>query len=231
MTGFFVVKDWNKYQHYKNRNPPWIKLQKEVIDSFEWHSLQDASKAIAIVIWMIASEHQDPLSGLVPDNVDKIAFRAHADVLKTNECIKELIRKGFLTREQNAGDLLALCHQSDLPEEEAETEKETEGECGAAKSPPPPRTRAIRIQDWIKTLQKEDPSVGIRCCPDELGEWAQNEYNWDNNFIVQEWGSFCDYWSASNRDDAKKMDWTAAWRRWCEKTIKDQSREGARKWA
>jgi hypothetical protein len=114
---------------------------------------------------------------------------------------------------------------------ETESDTETEGECGAAKSPPPPRTRAIRIQDWIKILQKDDPSIGIRCCPDELGEWAQNEYNWDNNFIVQEWGSFCDYWSASNRDDAKKMDWTAAWRRWCEKTIKDQSREGAKKWA
>jgi 5-methylcytosine-specific restriction endonuclease McrA len=121
--------------------------------------------------------------------------------------------------------------QNRTEQNQTRPESETDRECGAAKSPPPPRTHAIRIQDWIKILQKDDPSIGIRCCPDELGEWAQNEYNWDNNFIVQEWGSFCDYWSASNRDDAKKMDWTAAWRRWCEKTIKDQSREGAKKWA
>jgi hypothetical protein len=230
MTGFFRVVNWKQHQHYKDRSPPWIKLQKEVLDSFEWCRLQDASKAIALVIWIVASEHKDPSSGLLEDNIEKIAHRARCDILKVNEAVKDLIRNGFLIHEKDASDLLSPCYQNAVPEAEAEAEKETEGECGAA-VPRPPRTRAMRIQDWIKILQKNDQSIGIRCCPDDLGEWAQNEFRWDNNFIVQEWGSFCDYWSASNRDDAIKMDWPAAWRRWCEKTIRDQSKEGVKKWA
>jgi len=30
------VKNWEKYQHYKDRNPPWIKLHFELLTSADW---------------------------------------------------------------------------------------------------------------------------------------------------------------------------------------------------
>ena len=54
------VKGWQKFQHYKDRRPPWIKLSRELLDNRKWFKLSDASRSLAIMLWLIASEHDDP---------------------------------------------------------------------------------------------------------------------------------------------------------------------------
>lgn len=50
------VKNWSKFQHYKDRKPPWIKLYRDLLDDPEFHALSgDAAKAL-ILMWLIASE-------------------------------------------------------------------------------------------------------------------------------------------------------------------------------
>ena len=29
-------KNWSDFQHYKERNPPWIRLHRSLLDNFEW---------------------------------------------------------------------------------------------------------------------------------------------------------------------------------------------------
>jgi hypothetical protein len=55
MKKLFKVKNWETFQHYKDRNPPWIKLHNHLLDDYEFECLPDASKCHLLCIWMLAS--------------------------------------------------------------------------------------------------------------------------------------------------------------------------------
>jgi len=122
------VKGWKKFQHYKDRNPPWIKLNKELLHNRKWFKLSDASKALSIMLWLIASEHEKHMSGLLDDDPEEIAFRTRMDEKKVVECIKELISQGFIEHvKKDDADLLAPCYQDATPETETETDYNNKG--------------------------------------------------------------------------------------------------------
>ena len=121
------VRGWSKFQHYKDRRPPWLKLHVELLANFKWHKLSSDSKALAICIWIVACEHDDPKSGLVTDDPEELAFRAQMDEKVVVQSIKQLIQQGFIEHiETDASDLLAPCYQLAAPEAEAEGETESE---------------------------------------------------------------------------------------------------------
>lgn len=127
------IKDWMEYQHYKDRNPPWVKLHKKLMTSFDWHSLHNDSKVLALNLWWLASEHTDATSGLITDNMQRIAFKSRMEETRVIECIRELVRHGFVEFIDDDSDLLSRCYQDATPETETETDSESE-------SPPtPPR--------------------------------------------------------------------------------------------
>lgn len=127
------VKDWNEFQHYKDRSPPWIKLHRTLLDNFEWHKLQDASKSLAMYLWLIASENPDPSSGIITEPVEKIAFRIRWDEKKVLEGIKDLIRKGFFEEIEEARDLLSDRYHDATPETESEGETDKADKGGFSK--------------------------------------------------------------------------------------------------
>jgi len=49
----FRVRNWEQFQHYKDRNPPWIKLHFALLASEDWVTLDDASKLLAVVCMLI----------------------------------------------------------------------------------------------------------------------------------------------------------------------------------
>lgn len=53
---FIRVKGWDKYQHYKDRNPPWIKLHQELLTSLTWALADNASRVLAIALMMLAAK-------------------------------------------------------------------------------------------------------------------------------------------------------------------------------
>lgn len=109
----FKVRNWEQFQHYKDRNPPWIKLHFALLASEDWVTLDDASKLLAVVCMLIASRNQ----GLVPNNPAYLKRVAYLDKLPK---LKPLIDSGFLQIPQ-AKDSAA---QADArPETETDTEK------------------------------------------------------------------------------------------------------------
>lgn len=115
------VKNWGEFQHYKDRDPPWIKLHKGLLDDYEYQRLPLASRALAPMIWLLASESKD---GSVEYDLDKLSFRLRCTAKEIEEAIKPLIANGFLIADS---ELLAGCYQDAMPEEsreEAEKEKE-----------------------------------------------------------------------------------------------------------
>ena len=116
-----TVKNWAKFQHYRDRNPPWIKLHKSLLDDQHWHALPDASKALAVSLWLIASESKD---GSFDGDSATLAFRLRTDSKKIESAIKPLKDHGFLVVDSNA---LADCGQLAVSETEREGETETDG--------------------------------------------------------------------------------------------------------
>ena len=46
-------KNWHSFQHYKDRDPTWIKLHKKLLDDYEFQSLPLASRALAPMLWLL----------------------------------------------------------------------------------------------------------------------------------------------------------------------------------
>jgi hypothetical protein len=61
MARFFKVKNFERFQHYKDRAPPWIKLYNETLENYEFGSLKDSTKGQLIGIWLLASRMDNKL--------------------------------------------------------------------------------------------------------------------------------------------------------------------------
>lgn len=115
---YLQIKNWEEFQHYKDRNPPWIKLSTQLFQDYEFACLQDASKLLAICSWTLASKYKDPKQGLIPYDFDYIKRQGNLGNSVKPEHLQELIDTGFLI---DASKMLASCYQSASPETETET--------------------------------------------------------------------------------------------------------------
>jgi hypothetical protein len=119
------IRNWGKFQHYKHRRPPWIRLYRELLDDRHWHALSGDASKLLINLWLLAA---DTNNGLLPE-VEDIAFRLRMPPKLVSKLIGELSH--WLTLD--ASDLLAECERvaTTETETETETEGETESECRA----------------------------------------------------------------------------------------------------
>ena len=111
-------KNWDSFQHYKDRAPSWIKLHKGLLTDFAFSRLPVASRALAPCIWLLASESAD---GSLPDDYDWLSFRLHQPRDEVVQGVEGLISRGFLIRVDGA---LADCKQDARPEGEEETQEQ-----------------------------------------------------------------------------------------------------------
>jgi len=108
-------KNWSAFQHYKDRKPAWIKLHHGLLDDFAFSCLPVASKALAPLLWLLASEYQD---GKITAPIDEVAFRLHMTPSDLLSALTPLIDSGFFV----ASEPLAGCYQDAIPEKERERE-------------------------------------------------------------------------------------------------------------
>ena len=109
------IKNWSKFQHFKDRKPPWVKLYRDVLDDLEWHELDPLASKVLVMCWLIASEDE----GRLP-NTKTLAFRLRMTEKQTLESINRLSH----WLEQDDIDLISEQYQTDSLETERETEKE-----------------------------------------------------------------------------------------------------------
>lgn len=51
MDGWIVIPNWSRFQHYKDRNPSWIKVYTELNSRAEWLSLTWQQRGVLVTIW------------------------------------------------------------------------------------------------------------------------------------------------------------------------------------
>lgn len=143
-----VPKNWKEFQHYKDRNPTWIKLHRGLLDDFVFQSLPLASRALAPMLWLIASEHKD---GVIDAEPEVLAFRLRCSLKEIENALSPLIGKGFFEVVQFASKALADGYQESSPETEREGERETEGDSMSGKPDPVPNLKndAREVLDFL----------------------------------------------------------------------------------
>lgn len=81
------IKNWAKFQHFKDRRPPWIKLYRDILDDPEWFDLDPVLAKYLVMFWLMASENL----GTLPD-IKKISFRLRISERDTAKIIYQLIQ-------------------------------------------------------------------------------------------------------------------------------------------
>lgn len=96
---FLTVKNWDKFQHYGKRNPPWIKLHRALFDDYLFCALPDVSKGHLMLIWLYASQQ----NGKVPNDSKFLERKLSCE----NIDLEVLVGHGFLIRTQDASEVQA----------------------------------------------------------------------------------------------------------------------------
>lgn len=112
-----VPKNWTIFQHYKDRCPPWVKLHRELLNDKQFMCLPVASKALAPLLWLLASESK---TGEFDGSIEELVFRLRFTTKEVEAGLKPLIDKGFFL---SASGVLADCLQDAIPETEREREE------------------------------------------------------------------------------------------------------------
>ena len=70
------IRNWDRFQHYQNRRPPWIKIHRELLDNRQWSECSPDASKLLVEMWLIASEDEHGV--IDKDSVD-LAFRLRRD--------------------------------------------------------------------------------------------------------------------------------------------------------
>ena len=120
-----TIKNWSRFQHYKARRPPWVRLHRSLLDDRTFAELSDFSSRLLVLLWLIASETKSD-DGTISGDVEDIAFRVHRDVEEVLPALQELALRGFIRLGTDDASTVLADRQQVAPESCSETETETE---------------------------------------------------------------------------------------------------------
>ena len=195
------IKNWQKFQHFKHRLPPWVKLYRDLLDDPEWFALPGDTAKVLVMLWLIASQDTERAGKLPPVSV--LAFR-----LRISE---SLLRKHLqrLSHWLIQDDIMMISERYHDDASETETETETEKRvCGRAAH-----------RSLVGGGRMKKPT------PEEVSQYAQRiGADIDGQ-------SFCDYYEARGwryKGGVVMKSWQAAVRTWAARQKKRRDNGGAR---
>lgn len=145
---FYAIKNWSQFQHYKDRNPTWIKMHFALLASEDWVMLDDASKLLAVVCMLVASRHE----GKVPNKPAYLKRIAYLDQVPD---LQPLIECGFLSETLAPASISQATArpETETYREEAE-QKDTEANASATVVLPPDVRKAL-WSDGLASLRRQ----------------------------------------------------------------------------
>ena len=116
----YRIKGWTKFQHFKDRRPPWIKLYRDLLEDPDWHDLDGDTAKVLVALWLLASEDEDQ-EGKLPDS-RRLAFRLRMSETKVTQALSKLSH----WLEHDDIDWISDGYQDDAPETDKRQIKETD---------------------------------------------------------------------------------------------------------
>jgi len=187
------IKNWDRFQHFKDRKPIWIKLYRDLLDDLNWHNLDPKLAKALVMIWLIASEER----GQLPE-IKSLAFRLRMSEKDTKDVVTRL--SAWL--EQDDIDGISSVYQDDMPEkrrEDTDKEKEIEAPEGVSQQV----WNSFVKQRKTKKAQLTDLVInGIKKEADKAG-WTMDMAL--NEIVVRNWVSFKAEWVAKPENKADQV--------------------------
>lgn len=145
----YRICNWAKYQHYKDRNPPWIKLHVEILQSEDWVMLDDASRLLAVVCMVVAAKDNGEFNGS-PDYLKRVAY------LNKRPNLTPLIDCGFLEEVLADASACKPMHTNVRPEKEAyRTDTDTEKKERETRAP------EVLPEAWGREALQDNPGIDV----------------------------------------------------------------------
>lgn len=166
---YIRLRNWKRFQHYHDRNPPWIKLHRELLTSETWVTLDDASRTLAISLMLLAAGTENRTSA-DPLYLRRVAY------LNSDPDLAPLVKTQFIDLIDEAGTLIGGAsktlaigtERTSEKEAETETEKETD-QRERARAPDVSRgtTSAeelygTMLDDWRRDVPEVSPNAFAR---------------------------------------------------------------------
>ena len=191
----FRVKNLERYQHYKDRNPPWVKLHRTFLSDYELRQLPVPCRLFFMCSILIASEVENN----VPMDLDYVSQRCGFVV--DEAILTPLIKRGLLLAPK-ASSMLApiLYSDSSLSVSSLKKNEVRKGDLNlvvALKG-----KRPFPADLTLATVKPDDPTGS---------GWAKFGIN-----PAVEFATFRDHALSCDR---RCTDWKAAWRNWARKAI------------
>lgn len=123
MTWTIRIPKWEEYQHYTDREPPWIKLHRRLMLNTGWRKLHGSAAKLLVDLWLMAAGTK---KGEVTKTLAELSYDTRSPEDEVSGDLDVLERFGFVELNR---DLLALRYQDASPvlhrgeERRAETEQ------------------------------------------------------------------------------------------------------------
>jgi hypothetical protein len=117
------VKNWERFQHYKDRRPPWIKYHVELLDDHELQLLTPETRLTYSLLLLVAARTDNN----IPSDLEYISRQTALPATLLAGAVETLMNKGFLIsseRKRAASTVLARRKQSAMPRREEKRREE-----------------------------------------------------------------------------------------------------------
>jgi len=204
MANFFRIRNFERFQHYKDRNPPWIRLYGALWRDRAFFRLPDVVKAHLIGLFALAAR----LDNRIPDDPEWLAHE-----LCASEPIDfpALLASGFLVPEHPASTAETSCPPIDTS---SVSVSESDLPCS-------------RVTGEANEIEKAQPEGEYRhrgkrpevkwpagfALDEEMGQFARR-LGIDPETEFEAWRDDC------AAHDRRYADWRAAWRGRCRNALR-----------
>lgn len=119
---YLRIRNWERFQHYKDRRPPWVKFYVELLDDPEVTSLPIPTQLLMDRLLLVAAK----CDNRIVSDAKWIANAVHMDEKHIRNGLKQLRKIGFLEPFRGDASIRLLAERSISAMPETETEKETD---------------------------------------------------------------------------------------------------------
>lgn len=202
MPAFYRIVGWDNYQHYKDRDPPWIKLHRDLLTSQTWVSLDDSGRVLAIACMLIAAGTDNK----IPVSASYVRRRAYLD---KDPDFAPLVAVGFVelvgeineTREiptttlADASTTLAIDTECSSEKRREETEKRRSASKGSRLP-----------KDWAPTEDELKYAADQGCAdPADTAERFKL-HHWNKGTLGKDWHAGFQFWCRNEKNFRRSGD-------------------------
>jgi hypothetical protein len=113
---YLAIRNWNKYQHYQRRQPPWIKLYISLLDDDEIQALPVPTRLLWVDLLLLAAR----TANAIPDDREAIAKSLKLEPEACREGIDQLLKGRWIVGRKTTRRASKRASKNDPPETETE---------------------------------------------------------------------------------------------------------------